>query len=223
VLVEQLRAANAGLREVIAGQAMRLEAQAAQIAELRRQLEKDSSTSGRRWRAGRAQYGPGVLARAAELLCGHYLPVARATGLMASLVGVRISTGFMAGVRRRAAALLETTFLPRVRQLLCEVGVLHADETPRAGGRRAGLRARRLDPAPDRDAHRWAVQGRHRRRASAARGSPARSCVPITPATPTSSTPSTPGVQLICCGICARSTGPTPTASSGPRRWPTPW
>jgi transposase len=45
VLVEQLRAANAGLREVIAGQARQLEAQAAQIAELRRRLEKDSSTS----------------------------------------------------------------------------------------------------------------------------------------------------------------------------------
>ena len=45
MLVEQLRAANAGLREVIAGQARQLEAQAAQIAELRRRLEKDSSTS----------------------------------------------------------------------------------------------------------------------------------------------------------------------------------
>ncbi|MDQ4032824.1 MAG: IS66 family transposase [Actinomycetota bacterium] len=85
--------------------------------------------------SGRAQYGPGVLARAAELLCAHYLPVLRATRLMASLVGVTVSTGFMAGVRRRAAALLEMTFLPRVRELLREVGVLHADETP---GRVAG-------------------------------------------------------------------------------------
>ena len=239
-LVEQLRAANAGLREVIAGQAMQLEAQAAQIAELKRRLDKDSSTSskppssdppyrkpvresgrsasGRKpgkqrgapgstmplvdepdeivvcdpgcctgcgtdlagaavvamsrrqvtdvtppppprvteyqiftracpgcaarcagaapgVAAGRAQYGPGVLARAAELLCAHYLPVARATRLMASLVGVSVSTGFMATVRRRAAALLETTFLPRVRRLLHGMGVLHADETP---GRVAG-------------------------------------------------------------------------------------
>jgi transposase len=78
----------------------------------------------------RAQYGPGILARAAELLCGHYLPVTRATRLMASLLGVRVSTGFMAGVRHRAAVLLETTFLPRVRELLGEVGVLGADETP---------------------------------------------------------------------------------------------
>ena len=83
----------------------------------------------------RAQYGPGVLARAAELLCAHYLPVARATALMASLLGVAVSVGFMATVRRRAAVLLEHTFLPRVCQLLHQAGVLHADETP---GRAAG-------------------------------------------------------------------------------------
>jgi transposase len=78
----------------------------------------------------RAQYGPGVLARAAHLLCAHYLPVGRATALMGGLVGAPVSTGFMAGVRGRAARLLEQTFLPRVRQLLREAGVLHVDETP---------------------------------------------------------------------------------------------
>ncbi|MGH3984276.1 MAG: IS66 family transposase [Pseudonocardiaceae bacterium] len=83
----------------------------------------------------RACYGPSVLARAAELLCGHYLPVGRAAMLMGSLLGVGVSTGFMAGVRARAARLLEATFLPRVRELLRCVGVLHADETP---GRAAG-------------------------------------------------------------------------------------
>lgn len=83
----------------------------------------------------RAQYGPGVLARAAELLCGHYLPVHRATGLMASMLGVEVSTGFMAGVRARAARLLEVSFLPRVRELMGHAGVLHVDETPaRADG-----------------------------------------------------------------------------------------
>lgn len=84
---------------------------------------------------GRAHYGPGVLARAAELLCGHYLPVARAARLMGSMLGVSPSTGFMAGVRTRAARLLEQEFLPRVRELLRAVGVLHVDETPvRADG-----------------------------------------------------------------------------------------
>jgi transposase len=76
-----------------------------------------------------------VLARAAELTCAHYLPVARATALMTSMLGVQVSAGFTAGVRARAARLLEMTFLPRVRDLLRQAGVLHADETPgRADG-----------------------------------------------------------------------------------------
>jgi hypothetical protein len=41
----------------------------------------------------------------------------------------------MAGVGHRAAVVLEQAFLPRVRALLRQVGVLHADETP---GRAAG-------------------------------------------------------------------------------------
>jgi transposase len=234
-LVAQLRAANAGLREVIIGQAAQMEALAARIAELERRLSSDSSTSSKppssdppyrkpvrgssRTSSGRkpgkqpgrpgstmplvddpdevivcdagsctgcgadlagaavaavhrrqvtdviappaprvteyqiltrtcpccdatqtgsapiaaparAQYGPGVLARAAELLCGHYLPVNRATRLMASMLGVSVSTGFMAGVRGRAARLLEISFRPRVQDLLRQVGVLHVDETP---------------------------------------------------------------------------------------------
>ena len=84
---------------------------------------------------GRVQYGPGVLARAVELLCAHYLPVGRATRLMRSMLGVAVSVGFMAGVRARAARALEATFLPRVRELLHQVGVLHVDESP---GRAAG-------------------------------------------------------------------------------------
>jgi transposase len=54
---------------------------------------------------------------------------------LATLTGAGVSVGFMAGVRARAARLLEQHFLPRVRQLLRSVGVLHADETPaRADG-----------------------------------------------------------------------------------------
>ena len=83
----------------------------------------------------RVQYGSTVLARAAELLCAHYLPVARATRLMRSMTGVPVSVGFMASVRARAARMLEQTFLPQVRQLLRQAGVLHVDETPaRAAG-----------------------------------------------------------------------------------------
>ena len=83
----------------------------------------------------RVQYGHSVLARAAELVCAHYLPVARAARLMHSMTGVPVSVGFMASVRARAARMLEQTFLPQVRQLLRQAGVLHVDETPaRAAG-----------------------------------------------------------------------------------------
>jgi transposase len=52
--------------------------------------------------------------------------------------GIGVSTGFMAGARRRAAAALETAFLPHLRELLRTAPVLHADETT---GRAAGALA----------------------------------------------------------------------------------
>ncbi len=84
---------------------------------------------------GRVQYGPLVHAQAALAVCAHYLPVARAARLLATLTGVSVSAGFVAGVRARAATRLGP-FLDRVRSLLREAGVLYADETPaRVGGR----------------------------------------------------------------------------------------
>ena len=81
-----------------------------------------------------AQYGPGVHARAALAVCAHYLPVARGARLMAAYTGVSVSTGFMAGVRGKAAARLGP-FMDRARELLRQAGVLYADETPaRANG-----------------------------------------------------------------------------------------
>ena len=59
----------------------------------------------------------------------------RATALFTALTGMAVSTGFMAGIRHRAAALLEVAFLPHMRALLPTAGVLHADETT---GRAAG-------------------------------------------------------------------------------------
>jgi transposase len=83
---------------------------------------------------GRAQYGPEVHAQAANLACGHYLPVARAAALMGDMTGVAVSAGFMAGVRGRAAARCEP-FTDHVRHLLRQASVLYADETPaRAAG-----------------------------------------------------------------------------------------
>ncbi|MGH4015765.1 MAG: IS66 family transposase [Pseudonocardiaceae bacterium] len=55
--------------------------------------------------------------------------------LMRSMLGVAVSVGFMAGVRGRAARVLEATLVPPVRELLRQAGVLHVDETP---GRAAG-------------------------------------------------------------------------------------
>src|SRR5712691_789518 len=78
---------------------------------------------------GRVQYGPGVHARAALAVCAHYLPAGRAAALVASLTGVKVSAGFTAGVRGKAAARLGP-FMDRVRMLLRESGVLYADETP---------------------------------------------------------------------------------------------
>jgi transposase len=62
------------------------------------------------------QYGPGVHARAALAVCAHYLPVARATSLMAAFTGVSVSAGFMASVRSKAAARLGP-FMDRIRGL----------------------------------------------------------------------------------------------------------
>ncbi len=79
---------------------------------------------------GPVQYGPELLAQAANVLCGHYLPVGRSAELLTAMTGVDVSTGFLAGVRGRAARRLEISFLPHVRELLRSAGVLHVDETP---------------------------------------------------------------------------------------------
>ncbi len=79
--------------------------------------------------------GSETLARAALLTCGHYLPVGRARDLLAKLCAIDVSTGFLAGIRGRAARRLEKKFLAHMRALLTTAPVLHADETP---GRAAG-------------------------------------------------------------------------------------
>lgn len=79
--------------------------------------------------------GPQTTALAALLTCGHYLPIGRAASVLDALAGIGVSTGFITGVRGRAAALLQTAFLPHLQALLPTAGVLHADETT---GRAAG-------------------------------------------------------------------------------------
>jgi transposase len=87
----------------------------------------------------RASYGPEVHAQAANLACGHHVPVARAAVLLGQLGGVTVSAGWMAGVRGKAAALIGASGFPgRVRDLLRDAPALFADETPArvAGGLR---------------------------------------------------------------------------------------
>jgi transposase len=79
--------------------------------------------------------GPETLARAALLTCAHHLPVGRARDLLEKLTAIDVSTGFLAGIRGRAARRLEKKFLGYMTTLLAGAPVLHADETP---GRAAG-------------------------------------------------------------------------------------
>ena len=87
----------------------------------------------------RASFGPETCAQAANLTVGHYIPVYRSTLLLCQLAGIAVSTGWMAGIRGRAASLVEASgFTDRVRELLKTAPAVHADETPAraAGGTR---------------------------------------------------------------------------------------
>ncbi|MGH3329100.1 MAG: IS66 family transposase [Streptomycetales bacterium] len=87
-----------------------------------------------------AQYGSEVSAKAADVVLGHHVPVHRSTVLLMELCGIAVSTGWMASLRGRAAALLAEGFVPAVRDLLARAHVVHADETfTRAAGTTAYL------------------------------------------------------------------------------------
>jgi transposase len=79
--------------------------------------------------------GPETVARAALLTCARYLPIGRARDLLEALTTIDVSTGFLAGIRGRAARRLEKTFLGHMKNLLAGAPLLHVDETP---GRAAG-------------------------------------------------------------------------------------
>ena len=49
----------------------------------------------------RASYGPETCAQAANLACGHHIPIARAAQLLGQLGGVAVSPGWMAGSAAR--------------------------------------------------------------------------------------------------------------------------
>ena len=123
-------------------------------------------------------------------------------------------------MRGRAARLLEQHFLPRVRQLLRSVGVLHADETPaRADG---GLEYVHIA------ATEWltAMHTGGRSKTDIDNGG----VLPGYTGTIVRDgyagyTHLTDALHAWCgahlLAIWPRSTAPTPTSRSGPRRWPT--
>jgi transposase len=87
----------------------------------------------------RASFGPEAHAQAANLTCGSFVPSGRAAVLMAEMAGIRVSQGWIAGVRAKAAVLVESSgFMDLVSGLLRQAEAVHADETPAraAGGMR---------------------------------------------------------------------------------------
>ncbi|WP_407647254.1 IS66 family transposase [Actinacidiphila soli] len=81
------------------------------------------------------QYRPRLMARAVWLVCAHHLPVRRAAGVLSALLGASVSGGWVAALRGKAARLLESGFLPRVRELIASAPAAHTDETcARAAG-----------------------------------------------------------------------------------------
>jgi transposase len=79
----------------------------------------------------RAAFGPETCAQAANLTCGNFIPVGRAAELMAAMAGIGVSAGWIAGIRARAAALVESSgFMDLVAGLLRQAEAVHADETP---------------------------------------------------------------------------------------------
>ena len=77
----------------------------------------------------RVVYGPETRAQAANLACGHHVPVLRGALLLRQMAGIKVSTGWMAAIRGRAAAAL-APFMEHVRALLRTAPALNADETP---------------------------------------------------------------------------------------------
>jgi hypothetical protein len=69
----------------------------------------------------RASYGPEAHAQAANLACGHHVPVGRAAVVLAQMADPAVSSGWMAGIRGKTAALIEASgFAGQVRDLLAQ-------------------------------------------------------------------------------------------------------
>lgn len=75
-----------------------------------------------------ACWGPGVRALGLYLTHRQHIPLERCAELLSDVLGAPVSTGFLAGLGPQAARRLEG-FLARIKRLLGEQPVVHADET----------------------------------------------------------------------------------------------
>lgn len=87
-----------------------------------------TTAAGPREAAAPVCYGPNVTALAAYLLTYQHIPVARAARLLADLMGLPVSTGWVAGVLHPVAAELDG-FEQQVAEALRTAPVAHFDET----------------------------------------------------------------------------------------------
>ncbi len=78
--------------------------------------------------AAPVQYGPRLAATAVYLLVGQQIPVARTAEVLAEVLGVAVSTGWLAGLLAKAAGRLGG-FIGWLRGLLTGAAVVHFDET----------------------------------------------------------------------------------------------
>src|SRR6266540_1935484 len=125
------RATNTQLRTVIGTQAELHQAELAakDAADQTELAKRDAALAAKDAQIAQLQ------AQAANLTVANHVPVGRAAGLLGGMLGVEVSVGFVAGVRGKAAGRLGP-FLERVRELLRQAEVVHADETPgRADGK----------------------------------------------------------------------------------------
>jgi transposase len=75
-------------------------------------------------------YGPNVRAQTLYLLSAQHLSVERTAEAMSEMLGVEVSTGFVASLLPEAAGLLEHSgFIEHIKALLRSADVIHADET----------------------------------------------------------------------------------------------
>ncbi len=65
----------------------------------------------------RASFGPEAHAQAANLTSGNYVPADRAAQLMREMAGLRVSVGWIAGVRAKAAVIEASGSVDLVREL----------------------------------------------------------------------------------------------------------